>query len=55
MSKSLGNYIGRRPLTMYSKLEKIPDHLLEQYFELLTDLPLIKLPEQPLIAKNFSP
>lgn len=49
MSKSLGNYIGLEEdqLTMYSKLEKIPDHLLEQYFELLTDLPLDQLPEQP--------
>ncbi len=49
MSKSLGNYIGLQedPLTMYSKLEKIPDHLLEQYFELLTNLPLEQLPEQP--------
>jgi tyrosyl-tRNA synthetase len=49
MSKSLGNYIGLQedPLTMYSKLEKIPDHLLGQYFELLTDLPLDQLPEQP--------
>lgn len=49
MSKSLGNYIGLQedPLTMYSKLEKIPDHLLEQYFELLTNLPLEQLPQQP--------
>jgi tyrosyl-tRNA synthetase len=58
MSKSLGNYIGLQedPLTMYSKLEKIPDHLLEQYFELLTDLD--QLPEQPrdrqkLLALNI--
>lgn len=49
MSKSLGNYIGLQEdsLTMYSKLEKIPDHLLEQYFELLTNLPVEQLPEQP--------
>jgi len=49
MSKSLGNYIGLQedPLTMYSKLEKIPDHLLGQYFELLTDLHLEQLPENP--------
>ena len=49
MSKSLGNYIGlsEDPLTMYSKLEKIPDHLLEKYFELLTNLPLEQLPETP--------
>jgi len=49
MSKSLGNYVGlsAEPLPMYSRLEKIPDHLLERYFELLTDFPLDKLPENP--------
>ncbi len=49
MSKSLENYVGvsSEPLIMYSKLEKIPDHLLEQYFELLTNLPLHTLPENP--------
>jgi tyrosyl-tRNA synthetase len=46
MSKSLGNYVSLTadPLTMYSRLEKTPDHLLNQYFELLTDLPLNQLP-----------
>jgi tyrosyl-tRNA synthetase len=60
MSKSLGNYVGlsEDPLTMYSKLEKIPDRLLEQYFELLTDLPLETLPVNPrdrqrLLALNI--
>ncbi len=49
MSKSLGNYVGvsEDPLSMYSKLEKIPDRLLMDYFELLTNLPLDELPEQP--------
>lgn len=49
MSKSLGNYVGlsEDPLTMYSKLEKIPDRLVEQYFELLTNLQLNQLPENP--------
>jgi tyrosyl-tRNA synthetase len=49
MSKSLGNYVGLQedPLTMYSKLEKTPDNLIEQYFELLTRLPLGELPENP--------
>lgn len=49
MSKSLGNYVGvsEDPLSMYSKLEKIPDSLLTDYFELLTNLPLDALPEQP--------
>jgi tyrosyl-tRNA synthetase len=46
MSKSLGNYVSLTadPLTMYSRLEKTPDHLLTQYFELLTNLPLEQLP-----------
>ena len=49
MSKSLGNYVGvsEDPLSMYSKLEKIPDRLLMDYFELLTNLPLNALPGQP--------
>lgn len=49
MSKSLGNYVALTddPLTMYSKLEKTPDHLLKQYFELLTNLPLDRLPTNP--------
>lgn len=49
MSKSLGNYVGlsEDALTMYSKLEKIPDDLIVQYFELLTKFPLDKLPENP--------
>lgn len=49
MSKSLGNYISltEDPLTMYSKLEKVPDNLLAQYFELLTDRDLNQLPENP--------
>ncbi|NES90468.1 MULTISPECIES: tyrosine--tRNA ligase [Okeania] len=49
MSKSLGNYVGlsEDPLSMYSKLEKIPDDQIEQYFELLTGLSLETLPENP--------
>jgi tyrosyl-tRNA synthetase len=49
MSKSLNNYIGLKeePLSMYSKLEKIPDKLLPDYFELLTDLALDQLPPNP--------
>ena len=47
MSKSIGNYVGlsEDALSMYSKLEKIPDALILQYFELLTDLPLDQLLE----------
>jgi tyrosyl-tRNA synthetase len=54
MSKSLGNYVGLQedPLTMYSKLEKVPDHYGEQYFELLTRLPLIRCRRIPAIAKS---
>ncbi|MBZ8181488.1 tyrosine--tRNA ligase [Oscillatoria salina] len=49
MSKSLGNYVGLKedPLTMYSKLQGIPDALLDEYFELLTNLFLDELPENP--------
>ncbi|HEY9635817.1 MAG TPA: tyrosine--tRNA ligase [Coleofasciculaceae cyanobacterium] len=61
MSKSLGNYVGlsEDALKMYSKLEKTPDHLLEKYFELLTNMPLDQLPEAPrdrqkLLALNIA-
>jgi len=49
MSKSLGNYVGlsEDSLTMYSKLEKISDDQVEEYFELLTNLSLDGLPENP--------
>lgn len=48
MSKSLQNYVGlsEDPLTMYSKLEKTPDSLLAQYFELLTNLSPAQLPAE---------
>ncbi|GAB4384158.1 MAG: tyrosine--tRNA ligase [Elainellaceae cyanobacterium] len=47
MSKSLGNYVGLMDTAqdMYNKLQKTPDALVEQYFELLTNLPLDRLPE----------
>ncbi len=49
MSKSLGNYVGLNEdaLTMYSKLEKTPDALLENYVTLLTKLDFKSLPENP--------
>lgn len=49
MSKSLGNYVAltESAASMYSKLEKIPDALVNQYIELLTDLPLDSLPTNP--------
>lgn len=49
MSKSLGNYVGLQedPLSMYSKLEKVPDALIRDYFELLTAIDLDTLPDNP--------
>jgi tyrosyl-tRNA synthetase len=49
MSKSLNNYVAlaEDSVSMYSKLEKIPDAVINQYFELLTHLPLEELPENP--------
>ena len=49
MSKSLDNYVGLKDsaFKMYSGLQKVPDALLPQYFELLTDFPLNQLPENP--------
>lgn len=49
MSKSLNNYVGlaEDAVSMYSKLEKTPDALISEYFELLTDLPLKQLPDSP--------
>ncbi|CCH68066.1 Tyrosyl-tRNA synthetase [Richelia intracellularis HH01] len=49
MSKSLNNYVGllEHPLQKYQKLQAVHDSLLGNYFELLTDLPLDELPENP--------
>ncbi|MFB8788190.1 MAG: tyrosine--tRNA ligase [Potamolinea sp.] len=49
MSKSLDNYVGlsEDALSMYSKLEKTPDNLLPEYFELLTNLHISDLPKEP--------
>jgi len=54
MSKSLNNYValGEDPLSMYSKLEKIPDAQLRSYFELLTNLPLDRIAENPRQAQK---
>ncbi|BDA69776.1 tyrosyl-tRNA synthetase [Rivularia sp. IAM M-261] len=48
MSKSLNNYIGlsEHPNNKYQKLQATPDNLLESYFELLTNLPLDRLPTE---------
>jgi tyrosyl-tRNA synthetase len=49
MSKSLGNIVGLQedPLSMYSKLEKVPDTVVEEYLTLLTDLDPLALPANP--------
>ncbi|MFZ9851064.1 MAG: tyrosine--tRNA ligase, partial [Vulcanococcus sp.] len=49
MSKSLANTVGlsEDPLSMYSKLEKVPDAVVEEYLTLLTDLELAALPVNP--------
>ncbi|WP_309738040.1 MULTISPECIES: tyrosine--tRNA ligase [unclassified Chamaesiphon] len=55
MSKSLNNYVGlgEDALSMYSKLEKTPDSLIKDYFTLLTDLPLDRLPDNPRAAQKL--
>ncbi|MEA5464018.1 tyrosine--tRNA ligase [Leptothoe sp. PORK10 BA2] len=55
MSKSLGNYVGLQedPLSMYSKLEKVPDDQIANYFELLTKRSLDSLPENPREAQKL--
>ncbi len=47
MSKSLGNTVGLNEdaLSMYSKLEKVPDGVVDDYLTLLTDLDLASLSE----------
>ena len=49
MSKSLGNTVALKDdaLSMYSKLEKVPDDLVSSYMTLLTDLDLPNLPSNP--------
>lgn len=55
MSKSLKNYVGmgEDALSMYSKLEKTPDNIIKDYFTLLTDIPLDRLPENPREAQKL--
>jgi tyrosyl-tRNA synthetase len=47
MSQSRGNYIGlaEPPREMFGKLMSIPDHLIIQYFTLLTDVPQEEIAE----------
>jgi len=59
MSKSLGNYIGvaEPPDEIYGKVMSIPDSLLLQYFELVTDVPDEELGEfsQALKDETINP
>jgi tyrosyl-tRNA synthetase len=59
MSKSLGNYIGvaEPPEEIYGKAMSIPDTLILQYLELLTDVPDKELAEfsQELASKAINP
>lgn len=47
MGKSLGNYIGinENPKEMFGKIMSIPDQLIIEYFELLTDVPPSEIEE----------
>jgi len=59
MSKSLGNYIGvdEPPYTIYGKTMSIPDELIMDYFELVTDVPDEELEEfrQQLSHETVNP
>lgn len=54
MGKSLGNYVGvgELPDQQYGKLMSIPDEPLEQYFTLLTEVPLKEVRERLGPGKN---
>lgn len=54
MSKSLGNYIGinDEPSDMYGKCMSIPDQLILQYFELVTDVPMAKVRQMEADMKS---
>jgi tyrosyl-tRNA synthetase len=55
MSKSLHNYVGlsEDALSMYAKLEKTPDSIIQDYFTLLTNLPLDQIPSNPRDAQKL--
>jgi tyrosyl-tRNA synthetase len=59
MSKSLGNYIGvaETPQEIYGKVMSIPDSLILDYFELVTDVPDEELEEfrQQLSSEAINP
>ncbi len=55
MSKSLDNFVGinEDSLSMYSKLEKVPDNLVISYLNLLTDENLNELSSNPREVQKF--
>ncbi len=59
MSKSLDNYIGvdEPPNEMYGKVMSLPDELIMDYFELITDVPDEELSEfrQQMAANSINP
>ncbi len=59
MSKSLGNYIGvtEPPSEIYGKVMSVPDNLMMNYFELVTDVPDEELEEfeQKLNDETINP
>lgn len=54
MSKSLGNYIGvaEAPENMFGKVMSIPDNIIMNYFELITDVPDEELDEFKKMLEN---
>lgn len=54
MSQSLGNYIGVRdePNDMFGKAMSIPDEIIENYFELVTDVAMDEVKELLAPGKN---
>ena len=54
MSKSKGNYIGvtDKPKDMFGKIMSISEEMMENYFTLLTDLPMVKIAELVDSAKT---
>ncbi|MEA2552868.1 MAG: tyrosyl-tRNA synthetase [Fimbriimonadaceae bacterium] len=54
MSQSLGNYVGisEAPNDMYGKTMSIPDELMENWFELCTDVPLDEVKTLVASAKS---
>lgn len=54
MSQSLGNYIGVRdePNDMFGKAMSIPDEVIENYFELTTDVPMAEVKEMLAPGQN---